>query len=171
MDKRCIIQTMENVNKKNKIITILKGILVILWMIIVFLLSNQPAEESSITSGNTIRYIVKTVYKDVTPEKLESFVESSQYIVRKIAHFTLYTIGGFLLYNYTYENDQKSKRKLAILIGVVYAITDEIHQHFVPGRACMLLDVFIDSLGVVLGVFIYSFVKSLCKSYLKNKKV
>ena len=171
MDKRCIIQTMENVNKKNKIITIVKGILVILWMIIVFLLSNQPAEESSITSGNTIRYIVKSVYKDISPEKLEYFVESSQYIVRKIAHLTLYTIGGFLLYNFTYENDKKSKRKLAILIGVVYAITDEIHQHFVPGRACMLLDIFIDSLGVVLGVFIYSFVKSLCKSYLKNKKV
>ena len=39
-------------------------------------------------------------------------------------------------------------------MGALYAITDEIHQLFVPGRSGMIKDVFIDSLGIITGVII-----------------
>ena len=40
----------------------------------------------------------------------------------------------------------------AWLIGTAYAVTDEFHQSFVPGRSCELRDVVIDSCGVLTGV-------------------
>ena len=38
--------------------------------------------------------------------------------------------------------------------GAIYSVTDEIHQMFVPGRACAPLDMLIDSAGVAAGVII-----------------
>ena len=44
---------------------------------------------------------------------------------------------------------------ISISIGGVYAIIDEIHQYFIPGRSSMITDVGIDTLGVITGVIIY----------------
>ena len=35
---------------------------------------------------------------------------------------------------------------------MLYSISDEIHQIFVPGRSCELLDVFIDTCGSLIGI-------------------
>jgi VanZ family protein len=67
-------------------------------------------------------------------------------VLRKLAHLTEYAILGGLLARAT------GRPPLAIALGVVYAITDEIHQTFVPGRAGRPLDVAIDAVGVCLGV-------------------
>ena len=40
----------------------------------------------------------------------------------------------------------------AWLIGTAYAVTDEFHQSFVPGRSCEFRDIVIDSCGVLTGV-------------------
>lgn len=40
------------------------------------------------------------------------------------------------------------------LLGTIYAITDEIHQYFVPGRACSTFDILIDSAGVACGMIL-----------------
>jgi len=44
---------------------------------------------------------------------------------------------------------------LVILISVFYGILDELHQFFVPGRACTFFDVGIDSLGILFASMIY----------------
>ena len=43
---------------------------------------------------------------------------------------------------------------IPLLIGFLYAVSDEIHQHFVPGRAMQARDVLIDTAGVLLGIWI-----------------
>ena len=48
----------------------------------------------------------------------------------------------------------KASFKNAFLAGTAYAVTDELHQLFVPGRAGMISDVLIDSLGVLFGCFL-----------------
>lgn len=73
-------------------------------------------------------------------------------IVRKLAHFTEYFILGLLVYNLIYSNQKKAY--FAIIICVLYAISDEIHQLFVPGRSCQVLDVIIDSSGSLLGIIL-----------------
>ena len=139
--------------KLNKIIY---GALLIIWMITVFMFSHQQSDESSATSGNTIRFIINNIpiVKNYTNEQKEKIIEIMQPIVRKLAHFTIYTIGGILIALFINQFNIKETRKIiySCSAGCLYSITDEIHQLFVPGRAGMIQDVIIDTLGVMLGV-------------------
>ncbi len=67
-------------------------------------------------------------------------------VLRKLAHLTEYAILGALLARAT------GGAALAIALGTLYAVTDEIHQTFVAGRAGRPLDVAIDAVGVAVGV-------------------
>jgi len=67
-------------------------------------------------------------------------------VLRKLAHFCEYAILGALLLR------ARDRTELAVAAGVVYAATDELHQHFVPGRHAALRDVAIDAAGVLAGV-------------------
>jgi VanZ family protein len=69
-------------------------------------------------------------------------------ILRKGAHMTEYAILGALLLRALGREPQ------AFLAGVAYAVTDELHQHFVSGRHASPVDVAIDSVGVLLGVLL-----------------
>ena len=67
-------------------------------------------------------------------------------VLRKLAHTVEYAILGALLL-------RALERELpALVVGVAYAASDELHQHFVPGRRGAPLDVLIDSAGVALGI-------------------
>jgi VanZ family protein len=70
-------------------------------------------------------------------------------ILRKGAHTLEYAILGALLLRAI------GREAPAFLAAVAYAVTDEIHQHFVSGRHSSPVDVAIDSCGVLLGVLIY----------------
>ena len=97
--------------------------------------------------------------------------EELQFITRKSAHFIGYMILGILAIGLIlqYENIYK-KPQFAFLICVLYAISDEIHQLFVPGRAGQVRDVLIDSSGSFLGIFLVMFfVRFLRKIRNKNK--
>ena len=67
-------------------------------------------------------------------------------VLRKGAHVTEYVILGALLLR-AFARDAA-----ALLAGVAYAATDELHQHFVSGRHASPVDIGIDAVGVVLGV-------------------
>ncbi|MGV8147186.1 MAG: VanZ family protein [Alkaliphilus sp.] len=45
--------------------------------------------------------------------------------------------------------------KLTLLVCVLYAISDETHQIFVPGRSAQVSDILIDSVGAAVGILIY----------------
>jgi len=44
--------------------------------------------------------------------------------------------------------------KLALLICILYAVSDEVHQLFIPGRGGQFKDVIIDSAGVLVEIII-----------------
>ena len=68
-------------------------------------------------------------------------------VFRKLAHATEYAILAALLL--------RAVRELpAWALSVAYAVSDEFHQHFVPGRAGRPLDVAIDATGALAGVLI-----------------
>jgi VanZ family protein len=69
-------------------------------------------------------------------------------VLRKLAHVSEYTVLGFLLLR------ALGREETAALAGVAYAATDELHQHFVPGRHGAVYDVAIDAVGVLLGVWV-----------------
>ena len=136
-------------------------------------MSCENAEESSNTSGQTIRVVLSVVPEfEKQPEEVKvNIIEKLQFIVRKSAHFIGYMILGILASGLIlqYENINK-KYPLAFLICVIYAISDEIHQLFVPGRAGQVRDVLIDSAGSFLGIIlVMAFVKILIKFNKKHK--
>ena len=69
-------------------------------------------------------------------------------LLRKIAHLTEYAVLGALLARAL----ARPQLALAILLGALYAVTDEVHQHFVRGRHAAWYDVLIDTIGVTVGV-------------------
>ena len=68
--------------------------------------------------------------------------------LRKLAHVTEFAVLGALLLRAT------DSARASIVIGVLYALSDEIHQHFVTQRTGAGLDVVIDTVGVLVGVWV-----------------
>ncbi len=58
----------------------------------------------------------------------------------------------------------------SLIIGILYAISDEIHQLFVPGRSGKVTDVIIDSLGILTGIVFFLIVEKTVKQIRKNIK-
>ena len=127
-------------------------ILLILWMIFIFVMSSFNANESSNQSGIIVNFI-SSIF-NISDTKLLSL------IIRKGAHFTEYFILGILSINYVIK--YKKNIIYSYLICILYAISDEIHQIFVSGRSCQITDIFIYSVGSIIGItLIIKFVKDM----------
>jgi VanZ family protein len=83
--------------------------------------------------------------------------QTDRFLILKSFHLIEYAILVFLFLFAVY------KRKLAIFIAYLYAVSDEIHQYFIPGRTGRLRDTLIDLIGILIGVFIFDKIFSLKK--------
>ena len=142
-------------------INILRGFLIALLIIqmwIIFGFSGQDGE----TSGTISRRITETITKNIKSiqnleeAEKEKVLKKIEHFIRKLAHFSLYTVVGFLLMSLlsTYRIKQKYRIYISLGIGLMYAISDEIHQSFIPERTPMISDVCIDTCGVITGIII-----------------
>ena len=70
-------------------------------------------------------------------------------------HFAEYSILGFLLFRSITSDELLTFHPFygSLLIGISFAILDEFHQSFVPGRHMSSTDVLFDSLGIIFGMF------------------
>ena len=160
--------------KNDKLIQIIKLVFVIIWMIIVFCFSNEAGEKSKNTSGRLTEKVVDIIasHTNADEKTKTEMKEKIEPITRKIAHYTLYTIGGILILNYinTY-NITKSKKIIASTItGAAYAGTDELHQLFTDGRSASIIDIGIDTLGIITGVCIFLCLLKLISIIRKKEK-
>jgi VanZ family protein len=71
-------------------------------------------------------------------------------VLRKLAHMTVFG-ALYLLWRHALEG----RPWPAAAIAVAYAVTDEIHQHFVSGRHGSPIDVGIDTIGIVLAALLW----------------
>lgn len=154
-------------NKKQ----IIYFILTVIWMIIIFMFSNAPADDSTDTSKGLI-YNVVSVYEKVFNKSInkEYFCEKLDHPVRKIAHFTLYFILGFFVYHVFLYSKINWKNFPTFIICLLYSISDEIHQIFIPGRSGQISDVVIDCLGVTFCLFIIYCFDKMVKNGKKASK-
>lgn len=131
---------------------VISWLLVILWMGLIFYLSHQQAAQSSHLSTGITERIIAII--DRVTIGIEIDLAELNHIVRKNAHFFAYLILGILVINALKSNGIKGYKSffIALLICIVYAISDEVHQLFVPGRAGQVKDVMIDSAGAIVGV-------------------
>ena len=150
-------------------------VLLIIWMIIIFLFSGESGQNSGNTSKNVTIKIVNiiTSYQQFSEEEKIELVENIHPVIRKLAHYTLYTIGGVLIINYIekLKYSKKQEKIYSILIGFFYATSDEIHQYFVPNRSMQIRDICIDTLGVITGIILYKIIKKFMLKLLNANKV
>ena len=205
---------------------------VIAWMLVIFILSAQPADQSIVLSGSVTRFLADVlnqlaafieyftraqgtvvflagvmllIYLLETKQDepklfgikknwiigataiflvlaiglflFVDFVQDTSFsysgrLIRKSAHFIAYLILGFLV-SHAMKNEASTatawkRRGASLLFCVVYAISDEFHQLFVPGRGPMLKDVLIDGSGAAIGILLYVGARELWLRW-KNK--
>ena len=82
---------------------------------------------------------------------------SGQDIILHILEFlVLSLLLSYAIKKSKFKNFEKNKAIiLVILFCIIYAASDELHQFFVPGRICSVSDFIADSIGVVIGGFLY----------------
>lgn len=132
------------------------------WMYTIWGFSSDNGQESqSLSDKITIKvvYIIEPEYDELAFVKQQELFSKTSVVVRKVGHFGEYAILAVLVscFLLTYEElikKQKSKIWLILIataVGMVYAITDEIHQGFVDGRSPKVFDVFVDTAGSLAG--------------------
>lgn len=141
-------------------------LLVILWMLLIFFFSNKNSHNSTNQSKNfiytNIEVICRTFNIIIEEEKLEYFVETIELPIRKCAHVFLYCVLSILVVSLlkSYNMSYKEIFICTFLFCLLYSISDEIHQAFVPGRNGNIKDIFIDCIGIYTGIYISIFLKN-----------
>lgn len=160
-------------NRKYIKIWVVRQILIVailFWMVIIFGFSSADAEESKSTSdiitGKIITYIY-TEYDELSDAKQQEAWHRTSFIVRKTGHFGEYAILGLmmgvLLITFRGIREHSTRLFWSEVLGVLYAVTDEIHQGFVDGRSPQIRDVFIDAMGFLSAILFIVLVFLLIK--------
>lgn len=143
-------------------------ILLVLNIFFIFSFSGESASESTKTSKQVTRTILELTYPDfktLPSEKQDEMVANLHNYFRTIAHFLEFCALGFLLaFNFALWDIKIKKRTIfSIALASLFAIGDEIHQFFVPGRSFQISDILIDSLGATLGAFVLNIANKIIK--------
>lgn len=208
---------MKKYSKKEKINITLRVFfttMLILTCIMIFDFSKQNGGTSGSLSRDIMKFIAEIFTKD--EQKIVKIISKGEPILRKIAHFTVYTSLGVWamcmmqtyfrkskkMYNNNtnniknvnsnendnimdansvkdyddidnmnhydmeaYDKIMKKRMLISIIIGFLYAISDEIHQSFIPNRSARAIDIFLDTLGATNGVLIIAIIVFIYKHY------
>lgn len=127
--------------------------LVAVWMVVIFVFSSQDSEASDQQSGLFVG-LLGGIVGEGGQEGLLTFA------TRKAAHIFLYLVLGALLYHVVRQYSLPLRRAvlLSIAIACLYAVSDEIHQLYIPGRSGEVRDVLIDTAASGVGVGAYALV-------------
>lgn len=133
--------------------------------VLIFVFSGFNMDESSLQSSTVVDLIVRLFFHDLdfySPETQEAVLLILSVVVRKAAHFFEYMALGALAFGAFFKIRKYLPRwLLAVLFSFAYACSDEIHQIFVPGRAGLWRDVFLDTSGAMLGALIACFISMM----------
>ncbi|MEA5024001.1 hypothetical protein SDC9_15252 [bioreactor metagenome] len=150
---------MQDRKEKNSLIFIISWAAVLLWMGIIFYLSAQAAAQSDELSQGIAERLFSAVAKALPGLNMD-YIQSN-FIVRKSAHFLTYLVLSVLTMNALRQCSVRGVRQIAIALGicVFYAVSDEVHQLFVPGRSGQIKDVLLDSGGAIVGAALHRLFK------------
>lgn len=165
--------TKELLKYKDKVLIVLA----IIWMGVIFMFSAQVSDESKSSSNKVTSAVVNTVIsikkENISEEKRQKIIEDKTFIVRKTAHFTEYFILGLILILYLQTKEKLTTKYiiLAIIFCVLYATSDEIHQLFVDGRSCKIMDILIDTCGSSLAILGFTSIYKITTNLKKQKEL
>lgn len=172
-------------NKKIITLRVIFAILLIATYSVIFVFSSENGEKSSNTSKGIMYNIIDGLNgeKEVTQQDIDTY----EPILRKLAHFGIYTMSGVwsmclmctffknkegkVINKKTQLNSVELKRIcIATTIGFIYACSDEIHQLFSFGRSGEIIDVLLDTIGVINGALIVMLIIAIFNEIKSLKK-
>lgn len=120
--------------------------MLLIWTALIFILSSESADISSQRSG-----LLVGILEPITSGAPEGILT---FLIRKSAHIFLYFVLGVLIYNVVRQYTLQARKAIVVSIAIActYAISDEVHQTFVPGRSGEARDVLIDTTAASAGV-------------------
>ena len=149
-------------------------VLVIIWMVVIFFLSDMTGERShNISEGaieSTVTTVVNTTNKlnitkksNYQKKSIKNISEVLNYIVRKILHILEYFILFLLLYNafIKYSINNKTILIYCVLVCFIYSCSDEYHQSF-RERTGHFSDCIIDMIGTIFGILLHKRIFKNC---------
>ena len=132
---------------------------VVLWMAVIFLFSAQTSQRSKELSGAVMEQLTIQQTDNTRPsakEEPERQLDRDllNAVIRKAAHLGEYAVLSVLVAYAIWDLNLPKKAKwiLPAAVSSLYAVTDEVHQYFVPGRSCRLVDIGVDTCGAILGI-------------------
>ncbi len=148
---------MNDMMKKHKILLLrlLLGVLILLNMVSIFAFSAQDGTTSGNTSHKVSQIVAENTVKDFdqkTPPEQDAIVKKINLPLRKLAHMAEFgTLGALiLLFLLTWKGQILLRYALSLASVLLYACTDELHQHFSKGRHADFADVLIDLAGAAI---------------------
>lgn len=163
-----------------------------MWCIVVFMFSSQNGAESGKVSEKVTRKLLQI--KDKLEIVVDTYKETNEIVirgikidpitkkridkwevpVRKMAHYGLFLCGGFIIYLLIIYGFRikRNAQLIAIFFGMLLACSDEFHQLYSANRTPKMLDVGIDTAGVITGVIIatiFGYILNLRFSNWKNR--
>lgn len=159
---------MESANKHRLAVY---AFLTVIWMIVIFLFSAQPAEESYRTSDLVLAF--QSRYFDVF------FAQLTPVIIRKAAHMAEFGLLALLVLAVFSNVGQAFARFFArinrypasLVVTSLYAFTDELHQYFVPGRNATVMDWLFDTFGALAVLWIVYVISAKIKKRADRNRV
>lgn len=145
--------------KKNKFFAVVFWAMTLAVMWLIFMFSAATGEESEEVSQNLLSKIIEFIGNYI-----------SHNFLRKLAHFSEFAALGFCMAGAIHFTFGKRKFYIPLIPCFLYAVSDEVHQYFVPERACRIFDIFVDTCGVSTGIGIFLLFILLITKIIKIKE-
>lgn len=132
--------------------------LVIFWMGFIFSFSQSNGEESGSLSEEILTKVIEVV-SDIEPgsERMEELLNIWGFPFRKCAHFFIYFVLGILVMNaFLAFGMVKKVSIIALIICILYAVSDEVHQMFVSDRSGNIKDILLDSSASCFAIYLFN---------------
>ncbi len=139
--------------------------------VVIFLLSAQAYDESADLS-NSITARILSFFSAYSSADADTQYELLVYwapIFRNLGHFSEFFLLAFFAALSAKAFDLGWPSTFSFIGCVIYAISDELHQYFVPGRVCDFADIVTDSLGALAAVVLIYLIVTI-KRNCENKR-
>lgn len=122
------------------------------WICLLFYFSGQTGDDSGELSGRLASWLYPRI------SFLAISRESFEHILRKLAHFGIFAVEGFLMRTAMYNIRSRFLVNgiIATVLCGIMAAANEIHEFYIPGRDCSVTDMAIDFSGAFLGICVSS---------------
>lgn len=137
---------------KKKIVIGFSVVLTLATLVAIWRFSAQDSSETMALSGGLAREVWQWLEGMVEKWGGGLSLLGVEAVLRKLAHFGVFMLLGVGLTGTFIWQRRVPVWKVVILVGVVCAGVDELHQSFVPGRNPAVFDVLIDTFGVCVGM-------------------